>query len=64
MRSNDDVVCRPYIDKSSEFFYLIRDIEERLEQLARKFDGFKNEMNKDIRDIANVLKKIKNDLTK
>ena len=64
MSSNDDVVCRPYIDKSSEFLNLIRDIEERLEQLARKFDGFKNEMNKDIRDIANVSKKIKNDLKK
>ena len=48
MSSNDDVLaCRSYIDKSSEVFDLIGNIEERLEKLASKFLALKYERNKD-----------------
>ena len=72
MSSNDDVlVCRPYIDKSSEVFYLIGNIEERLEKLAIRFSALNYERNKDtaygeigfcFRDIAKNLRKIKKGL--
>ena len=44
MSSNDDVlVCRSYIDKSSEVFDLIGNIEERLEKLTSRFLALKYE---------------------
>ena len=74
MSSNDDVlVCRSYIDKSSEFFVLIENIEERLEKIASRFSALNYERNKDIiyyeigfcfRDIANNLREIKKGLKK
>ena len=72
MSSNDDVLaCRTYIDKSSEVFDLIGNIEERLEKLASRFLALKYERNKDIvyseigccfRDIANKLREFKKGL--
>ena len=72
MSFNDDVlVCRSYIDKSSEVFDLIGNIEERLEKLASKFLSLKYERNKDkvyldisfcFRDIVNDLREFKKGL--
>ena len=72
MSHNDDVsICRSYIDKSSEVFDLIGNIEERLEKLASRFLALKYERNKDIvyldisfcfRDIVNDLREFKKGL--
>ena len=72
MSSNDDVlVCRSYIDKSSEVFYLIGKIQERLEKLTSRFLALKYEKNKDkvysdisfcFSDIVNYLREFKKGL--
>ena len=72
MSHNDDVsICRSYIDKSSEVFDLIGNIEERLEKLASRFLALKYERNKDIvyldisfcfRDVVNDLREFKKGL--
>ena len=71
--SSNDVVSRPYIDKSSEVFDLIEKIEERLIRIESKFFEPKFERNKDtlysdisycFRGILNDLRKFKNDLKK
>ena len=72
MSFNDDVlVCRSYIDKSSEVFDLIGNIEERLEKLASRFLALKHERNKNMlysdisfcfSDIANYLREFKKGL--
>ena len=83
MSSNCNVdITRPFNDidldgkkfvKSSDFFDIIGNIEERLERLAFKFSIIRNERNNDLlysdiskcfRDIANDLKEIKNGLKK
>ena len=46
--SSNDVVCRSYIDKSSEVFDLIEKIELRLIKLESKFFELKFERNKDV----------------
>ena len=62
--SSNDVVCRSYIDKSSEVFYLIEKIELRLIKLESKFFELKFERNKDIlcSDISFCFRGILNDL--
>ena len=41
--SFNEVVCRPYIDKSSEVFDLIEKIEERLTRIESKFFQLKSQ---------------------
>ena len=72
MSSNDDVlVCRSYIDKSSEVFYLIGNIEENIYKLTLLFTSIEYTSNKDsvyadisycFRDIARYLREIKKGL--
>ena len=65
---NDIDLAGKYIVKSSDFFDIIGNIEERLEKIASRFSSLDYAINKgfvynDIsfcfRDIANVLKEIK-----
>ena len=64
MSTNDDVFCRLYIDKSSEVFYLIEKIEERLTRIESKFFQLKYDENKDriYSDISFCFRGIVNDL--
>ena len=64
--SFNDVVCRSYIDKSSEVFYLIEKIELRLIRLQSKFFILKYERNKEdlYQDISFCFRDIASDLSK
>ena len=63
--SSNDVVSRPYIDKSSEVFDLIEKIEERLTRIESKFFqlGYEENKNRIYSDISFCFRGIVNDLS-